>query len=149
MSFREAMKMVVAVSVGTGVLLGVALPLMNRNAGPQANTELSAQSRPEDETALKILKLPSLWGDICERVADAEILERIAGTASANNHPAYVIGVRFVCVDSVAGNKTFVQYVGWMANSDTGQVECIHHNQDRGQVIAGGWWACGGNFRVK
>ncbi|MDL9996965.1 hypothetical protein QTI24_00010 [Variovorax sp. J22P240] len=108
---------------------------------------VAVESHPEDTTALNILKLPELWGPTCEKIKDAKVVERIRGTASANNHPAYVVGYQFVCVDSVAGNKMWLQYVGWMENTDTQRLQCIHHNQERNRVVGEGWHSCGGNFK--
>jgi hypothetical protein len=117
-----------------------------------SNTEQPAQTAPavdshsEDATALAILKMPQLWGQMCDRIGDPTVLDRVNGTASANNHPAHVVGYRFVCV-SAQGNQTFTQYVGWMENRDTGNAECIHHNLDKAAVVGDGWERCGGNFK--
>jgi hypothetical protein len=98
-----------------------------------------------DDVGLKFLLKD--WGQVCDQVKDVNVLDRVIGTASANNHPAYVIGYSFVCAD-VSGNQRWVQYVGWMDNRDSNQYQCIHHHQDKGNVLNNGWWACGGNFRV-
>jgi hypothetical protein len=117
-------------------------------SAPEAETvPVAADAHPEDETALNILKLPELWGSVCEKIDQPKVIDRLNGTASANNHPAHVVGYQFVCVDSVGGNKAFVQYVGWMENSDTKRVECIHHNVGRARVVEDGWDTCGGNFK--
>jgi hypothetical protein len=117
-------------------------------ASNKASTVAVASHR-EDGIALKILKHPQLWGSVCERLSDTKVVDRVRGTASANNHPAFVVGYQFVCVDSVAGNQSMTHYVGWMENRDTGQTECIHHNRDKNRVVGDGWWQCGGNFKTQ
>jgi hypothetical protein len=134
----------------TIALLSVALVgCSNDNHSNAASTQVApADEHPEDATAVSILKMPQLWGEACDKIGDPKVIERLSGTASANNRPAHIIGVQFVCVSNF-GNKNFTQYVSWMENSDTGKLECILHNEDRNKLTdSNNWYACGGNLKL-
>jgi hypothetical protein len=107
-----------------------------------------SDAHPEDVTASNILKMPELWGQACDKLTNIKVVERLNGTASANNRPAHVVGVQFVCVTNF-GNTPYTQYIGWMENTDTGRYECILHNQDRSKVVdTDAWYSCGGNLKL-
>lgn len=104
-------------------------------------------SNSEDGVGMALIKTKILPG-FCERFDDIKILDRVVGTASANNRPAYVIGYSFNCVSNL-GNTQQTLYVGWLVNKDTNQYQCIHWNANRQTVLNDGWWGCGGNFKMK
>lgn len=116
------------------------------SSAPKTTQRAPEPAHPEDALALRLLSSPDLFGYVCDKLGDAKVIERIKGTASANNHPAYVVGYTFNCVSNY-GNKPQTAYIGWMENVDTQQAQCIHHNQDRNRVVNEGWHSCGGNFR--
>ncbi len=99
---------------------------------------------PEDKYGLALLK--DLYAPTCDKIEEANVFDRIRGTASANNHPAYVLGYNFKCMSNF-GNDNIKIYIGFMENKNNSQLECIHHNADKSLVISDGWYACGGNFR--
>lgn len=117
-------------------------------ASSSATTKAAAQptSFPEDQRGLRLLESPQLYGSLCEKLQDPVVFDRIKGSASANNHPAYVLGYRFSCTSNF-GSELISIYVGWMENQTTSKLECIHHNKDRERVVGEGWHFCGGNFR--
>lgn len=115
-------------------------------SAPKAVQKAPEPTHPEDALAIRFLSSRDMFGATCDKLGDAKEIERIKGTASASNRPAYVVGYTFNCVSNF-GNEPMTIYIGWMENSDTKQAQCIHHNQDRNRVVNEGWHSCGGNFR--
>jgi hypothetical protein len=113
---------------------------------PAAQAAAQQASFPEDRQGLRLLESPQLYGTICEKLKDAVVFDRVKGSASANNHPAYVLGYRFGCVSNF-GSEPISIYIGWIENQNTNKLECIHHNKDKERVVSEGWHFCGGNFR--
>ena len=87
---------------------------------------------------------------LCNSLNDISVIGRVIGTASVNNHPAYVIGYSFVCRDTYK-NRNMVEYVGWMNNLDSNKNECVIHGENKDQLIntldicSGGFRATGGS----
>lgn len=115
-------------------------------SGEKPQAAAQPDSFPEDQQGLRLLGSPQLYGSLCEKLKDPVVFDRVKGSASANNHPAYVLGYRFSCVSSF-GSEPITIYVGWMENQNTSKLECIHHNKDKDRVVGEGWHFCGGNFR--
>lgn len=111
---------------------------------PVAENEI----RPEDSQGLQFIASPLLYGAMCEKLDNAVVFDRTYGTATANNHPAYVFGYRFTCVSNF-GNETKEIYVGWVDNKNTDKLECLHHNASKQAVLIDGWHVCGGNFHAR
>lgn len=148
------MKTVFTVALSIGVLSltgcfdknGPSPVLPSAFAAPNVTQKASETSHPEDALALRFLSSRDRFGYVCDKLGNAKVIERIKGTASVNNRPAYVVGYTFNCVSNF-GNEQQTAYIGWMENADTNQAQCVHHNQDRNRVVNEGWAACGGNFR--
>ena len=153
MKFRQLAEAAASVA---GVCLLIGLVHKHFFAGDQssgsagvASEQVAAhESRPEDAQGLQFIASPLLYGAVCEKVDNAVVFDRTYGTATANNHPAYVFGYRFTCVSNF-GNETKEIYVGWIDNKNTDKLQCLHHNANKQAVLSDGWYACGGNFRVR
>lgn len=117
-------------------------------AATQSIEALHPTPPKEDAIGVRILQTQQLYGSLCEKIVNPIVFDRIIGTASANNHPAYVLGYNFNCLSNFGSEKISI-YVGWMENSNTNRIECIHHNEDRNRVVSEGWHFCGGNFRQR
>ncbi len=108
----------------------------------------AASSPPVDrinEIGFSMIKVkPVGYSELCDRIENMHVIDRIDRTAGALKHPAYVIGYTFDCLSSIAGKDTKTLYIGFVHNTDKGRYECIHWNGEKSAVLENTWAECGG-----